>query len=177
MAQNAFVASPRITASTACGGGAHGVQDGRPGMRRKIGVGIDMGDAPLGRDELRQGLAIALVMGKKREVGIGGLRLAPLERGEARILERAPNGAQAIRPLGMARRGFVLEADRVREIKRGHVNAAAVGETKGCLCAAQSRALRPESGSSPMDTSKAGWRTALPVARLRRLEHICVGTV
>ena len=108
-------------------GGPHGVQDRRPGVRRKISVRIHMRDPPLGRDELRQSLAITLVMGKKREVGIGGLWFAPLESGKARIIERPPNGTQAIRPFGMSRRGFVLEADRVREIKRGHVNAPGRG--------------------------------------------------
>jgi hypothetical protein len=138
-------------------------------MRGKISVGIDMGDPPLGRDELRQSLAVASIMGKEREVGIGGLWRAPLEHAKARIIERAPNGAQAIRALGMARRGFVLEADGVCEIKRRHVNAAAVGEKKGSLALIGARAGE---GVRLCAQGKAGLATSLPVARLRRLEHI-----
>jgi hypothetical protein len=133
-----------------------------------------MGDPPLGRDELRQSLAVASIMGKEREVGIGGLWRAPLEHAKARIIERAPNGAQAIRALGMARRGFVLEADGVCEIKRRHVNAAAVGEKKGSLALIGARAGE---GVRLCAQGKAGLATSLPVARLRRLEHIYVGAV
>ena len=186
------------------GGGAHGVQDGWPGMRGKIGIGIDMGDAPVARDELGQGLAIALLMGKQGQFGGAGRGLPSVERGKTRILEHAPEGAQAIRALGMAGRSLVLEADRVREIERGHGSIAALALVQerssyrpaACCGPAAERWLRAAAArrASSMRSGRGimldgqvvrrigpdGWAkpaTSVPVTRMRRSSIFCVRAV
>ena len=50
----------------------------------------------------------------------GARRLDARERLEALVLERAVDGAQPVRPLGMAGRREVLEAGGVGDEERGH---------------------------------------------------------
>ena len=120
-------------------------------MRRKISIGVHMGDPPFRRDERREDLAIAFIVSQQRERRIGRSRLAPVECAEARLVERAPHGAQAIGALWMARRGFMFEANGMSEVKRGHVNAAM--NKKGALPLVAARALRREMSSRAKDNA------------------------
>ena len=101
-------------------GAARRAQDRLPASVRERGVGVDARELPFRRYGVVNRVEIGGRMHALHRLGVDALGGLALERGKVAVAEHLFDGADAIRPLGMAGRRVVAEARFVGVQKRGH---------------------------------------------------------
>ena len=121
MAEKALRTLPVITSSTAC----VAAPTARSAASRVPGdmlVSASMLHKPLARRGRDDRLDVRLRMGERDRLRLGAQRLLTDEAREALVFQRALDGANAVRPLGVSHRHLMSERSRVAKKEGRHVD-------------------------------------------------------